>query len=347
MKQKLFLFFTIFSITGIFHAQKQGDFKNDSVKQYIDKTLLLIHNNALNKDKIDWNSLKTEVYNKTKNAENIQAALSVYPYLFEKIEDHHGWLSYKDKNYRWIKNVKRIDNEIVKNAVEKYKKVETVLINKNIGYIRIPGNNDFSTKKMDSIAANIIDEIDKINSGKIKGWIIDLRLNTGGNMYPMIAGISDLIGDNEKIGGFVTSDKKSEGEWILKNGNVYIDDNQVLNRRKLKIPVTKQLPVAVLISGYTASSGEMTAVSMIGRKKTKMFGEDSAGYTTTNEGFKVDANSGLNLAVGYVVDRTGKIYIENVKPDVEITGGDNFENLNKDKKMMASIQWIIEVSKKN
>jgi len=347
MKQKIFLFFTIFSITVVFHAQKQVNFKNDSVKQYIDKTLLLIHNNALNKDKIDWNFLKTEVYNKTKDADNIQAALSVYAYLFEKIEDHHGWLSYKNKNYRWIKKTKRIDNEIVKNAVKKYGKVKAVLINKNIGYIRIPGNNDFSTKKMDSIAANIVDEIDKINSGKIKGWIIDLRLNTGGNMYPMIAGISDLIGDNEKIGGFVTSDKKSEGEWILKNGNIYIDDNQVLNRRKLKIPVTKQLPVTVLISGYTASSGEMTAVSLIGRKKSKMFGEDSAGYTTTNEGFKVDANSGLNLAVGYVVDRTGKLYIENVKPDIEIIGGDNFEDLNKDKKIRASIQWIIEVSKKN
>ena len=41
MKQKIFLFFTIFSITGIFHAQKQVGFKNDSVKQYIDKMELL------------------------------------------------------------------------------------------------------------------------------------------------------------------------------------------------------------------------------------------------------------------------------------------------------------------
>lgn len=347
MKQKLFLLFTVFSMTSIFHAQKQVRFKNDSVKQYIDKTLVLIHDNALNRDKIDWNSLQTEVYNKTKDAENIQAALSVYPYLFEKIEDHHGWLSYKNKNYRWNKSSQRINNETVKNGVKKYGKVEAVLINKNIGYLRIPGNSDFSTKKMDSIAANIVDEIDKINSVKIKGWIIDLRLNTGGNMYPMIAGISDLIGDNEKIGGFVTSDKKSEGVWILKNGNVYIDDNQVLNRRKLKTPVTKQLPVAVLISGFTASSGEMTAISLIGRNKTKLFGEDSAGYTTTNQGFKVDENSGLNLAIGYVVDRTGKIYIENVKPDVEIIGGDNFEEINKDQKVTASIQWIKEMTHKN
>lgn len=344
MKQKFFLLFTIFSITSIFHAQKQVRFKNDSVKQYIDKTLVLIHNNALNKDKIDWNSLQTEVYNKVKDAENIQAALSVYPYLFEKIEDHHGWLSYKNKNYRWTKKSQRIDNDVVSSAIKKYEKVEAVLINNNMGYLRIPGNNDFNTKKMDSIAGNIVDEIDKINSIKIKGWIIDLRLNTGGNMYPMIAGIRDLIGDNEKIGGFVTSDKKSEGEWMLKNGNIYIDDNQVLNRRKVKTPVTKQLPVAVLISGFTASSGEITAISLIGRKKTKIFGEDSAGYTTTNQGFKVDENSGLNLAIGYVVDRTGKIYIENVKPDVEIIGGDNFEEINKDKKITASIQWIKEIS---
>ncbi|SHK89524.1 Peptidase family S41 [Chryseobacterium polytrichastri] len=343
MKQMIFLLFTVFSSTVICHAQQQIHFKNDSVKQYIDKTLVLIHDHALNKDKIDWNSLQTEVYNKTKEAGNIQAALSVYPYLFEKIEDHHGWLSYKNKNYRWIKNVKRLDNEVVKNAVKKYEKVEAVVINKNIGYLRIPGNSDFSTKKMDSIAGNIVDEIDKINSGKIKGWIIDLRLNTGGNMYPMIAGISDLIGDNEKIGGFVTSEKKSEGDWILKNGNIYVDNNQVLNRRKLKVPVGKQLPVAVLISGYTASSGEMTAVSLVGRKNTKMFGEDSAGYTTTNEGFKVDSNSGLNLAVGYVVDRTGKIYIENVKPDMEIIGGDNFEDLNTDKKITASVEWIKKI----
>lgn len=347
MKTKLLILFAVLTISNVMNAQNNVVFKNDSVKQYIDKTLLVIHENALNKDKIDWNSLRQDIYEKTKNAANIQTALPVYSYLFEKIEDHHGWLSYKNKNYRWITNTQKLNNEAVKNAVKKYDKVYATIINKNIGYVRIPGNNDFGAKKMDSIAANIVDEIDKINSNKIAGWIIDLRLNTGGNMYPMMAGISDLIGGNEKIGGFVTSDKKSEGEWLLKDGNMYIDANQVLNRKKLKTPIKKQLPIAVLISGYTASSGEMTAISLIGRKKTKLFGEESAGFTTTNQGFKIDANSGLNLAVGYVVDRTGKIYIENVKPDVEIINGDNFEDLNKDKKISESTKWLKEASKKH
>ncbi|MEO7978919.1 S41 family peptidase [Flavobacterium sp.] len=340
MKKRLLLFLTFITISTVVNAQNEIKFKNDSVKQFIDKTLLVIHDNALNKDKINWQRLRTEVYEKTKEADNIEAILYVYPYLFEKIGDHHGWLSYKNKNYRWNKNSLKPKDEIVKNAVKKYEAVEARLLNKNIGYLRIPGNSDFNGKKMDSIASNIVEEINTINSDKIKGWIIDLRLNTGGNMYPMMAGISDLIGNNEKIGGFITSDNQSDGDWLLKDGNIYVDTNQVLNRQKLKMPVKKQIPIAVLISGYTASSGEMTAIALIGRKNTKVFGEESAGYTTTNQGFEIDKNGGLNLAIGYVTDRNGKIYTNNIKPDFEIIGGDNFENLIEDGKIIKSIKWI-------
>jgi len=33
----------------------------------------------------------------------------------------------------------------------------------------------------------------------IKCWIIELRINTGGNMYPIIAGLSDLIGKGRLV----------------------------------------------------------------------------------------------------------------------------------------------------
>ncbi len=328
-------------ISNVVNAQnKDIQFKNDSVKQFVDETLLIIQKNALNKDKINWATLRKDIYEKTKDASDIDAVLSIYPYLFEKIEDHHGWLSYKSKNYRWNKDNRNRENTAVKNAVNKYKSVYTTLLNKNIGYLRIPGNSDFNAKKMDSIANNIVEEINKVNSNRIKGWIIDLRINTGGNMYPMIAGISDLIGNNEKIGGFITSANEADGDWFLKEGNIYIDTTQVLNRQKLKTPIKKQIPVAVLISCYTASSGEMTAISFIGRKNTKLFGEESAGFTTTNQGFKINENSGLNLAVGYVTDRNGKIYTENIKPDTEILTGDNFEDLLKDRKIINAVKWI-------
>jgi len=48
----------------------------------------------------------------------------------------------------------------------------------------------------------------------------------------------------------------------------------------------------------------------------------------------------LNLAVDYVTDRTGKIYVENIKPDFEVISGDDFENLKYDKKIVESLKWL-------
>ncbi|RZK21353.1 MAG: hypothetical protein EOO86_01320 [Pedobacter sp.] len=55
----------------------------------------------------------------------------------------------------------------------------------------------------------------------IKCWIIELRINTGGNMYPIIAALSDLIGEG-KVGSFLTPDKQSDGNWIIKNASLYV-----------------------------------------------------------------------------------------------------------------------------
>jgi carboxyl-terminal processing protease len=46
------------------------------------------------------------------------------------------------------------------------------------------------------------------------------------------------------------------------------------------------------------------------------------------------------LASGYEEDRNGKIYFQQIDPDIEILGGDNFENLLNDKKIEAAIKWI-------
>lgn len=340
MKKPLFILFSALTVSSICNAQNNNNFRNDSVKRYVDTTLLIIHNNALNRKKTNWDLLESDIYGRTKAAQSIEEILPIYSYIFQKIEDHHGWLSYKDKTYRWNTPSNGFKNEIVKKAISKYEKVYATILKGNIGYLRIPGNSDFSASKMDSIAANIVDEINKVNTGKINGWILDFRLNTGGNMYPMISGVSDFLGTSGKFGSFVTAAGKKDGEWILKNGNIYIDSNQVLNRGKLKKPIKKDIPLVLLISSYTASSGEMTAIAIIGRAKTKVFGEPSAGYTTTNQGFKIDNNSGLNLAVGFVTDRTGKLYNDSIKPDITIWGGDNFEALASDSKIVYSLKWF-------
>jgi len=114
------------------------------------------------------------------------------------------------------------------------KSVVSQVIDKNIGYIRIPGNNDFAFKMVDSIANDITNHINKVNSAKIKG-IIDLRINTGGNMYPILLGLKEFIGsDNIVFGGFRNSKEESSGQWEIKDGKTMIDGIELVRQIPLK-----------------------------------------------------------------------------------------------------------------
>jgi carboxyl-terminal processing protease len=319
------------------HAQPMAD----SVKAFLDKSLTIIQTNAINKDSVNWESLKTQVYQKAAGAQTYEAVLPIYPFIFEQIGDHHGALKYKSKSYYWPMP-SAYSNQVVKQAVKRYDSVKVQNLGNHIGYILLPGNNDFGAKRINEDAIVIRKAIAAVDNKNIKGWIIDLRVNTGGNMYQMLAGLGLLLGDGT-LGGFVNQRNESQGEWIIQNGDIYIDSNRVSNvSPNISFKRKNLIPLAVLISGQTASSGEVVAISTIGRKNTVLIGETSAGYTTSNQGFEINKYAGLNLAVDFDKDRTGKVYRTYIKPNIVINGGDDFENLDKDVKVKRAVEWILK-----
>jgi carboxyl-terminal processing protease len=311
----------------------------DSVKSYLDKSLSIIEQNALNNKDIDWNKLRKDVYDKASDAQQYEDILNIYPFIFERINDHHGSLKFRSRTYSWNKPLQNESSMAIKLATKKYTTVRSERICKDIGYILVPGNSDFRGQHMDSITKSIKKAIAMVNDKNIKGWIIDLRVNTGGNMYPMIAGLNDFIGEG-KVGGFLTPTYQPDGNWIIKNGTFFVDSIKVTAVKYDGYPIKPNMPIAILISGNTASSGEMTAISTIGRKKSIVIGEISAGFTTSNLGFKLNDYSGLNLAVDYASDRKGKIYPKNIEPDIIVLNGDNFETLREDLKVIKAVSWI-------
>jgi carboxyl-terminal processing protease len=279
------------------------------------------------------------VYQKASGASRYEDVLPIFPYIFEQIDDHHGNLKFKNNTYGWNKKDGNKINEIIKAATRKYSFIHSERIGKDIGYILIPGNSDFRSKHIDSITTAIKNAIAKVHDKNIRGWIIDLRVNTGGNMYPMIAGLADLIGEG-RVGGFVTPGNQPDGDWIIKKGTFYVDSQKVSSVKYVGYPINKNIPIVILTSGNTASSGEMTAITTIGRPKSVLIGESTGGYTTINLGFSLNEYSGLNLAVDYAADRNGKVYPKNIQPDVVVADGDNFESLMLDKKVKAALSWL-------
>ncbi len=62
------------------------------------------------------------------------------------------------------------------------------------------------------------------DSKNLLGWIVDLRWNSGGNMWPMIAGIGPLLG-NGTYGYFID---ENESSWGYQNGASVINGNPVV-----------------------------------------------------------------------------------------------------------------------
>lgn len=337
MKAISFLFCILFISGYDIKAQVQIP---DSVRSFLDKSLDIVQANSISRDSIDWPELRKRIYQKTADARTFEDILPVYPFLFEQIGDHHGALKFKGKSFYW-KHSAAYHNQTVIAAVKLYDTVIVKLLSGKTGYILLPGNSDFSSRHINQDAQKIRDAISAFDENNIKGWIIDLRVNTGGNMYQMLAGLGNLIGDGN-IGAFINQHQQQEGVWSIRDGNIYIDTLQVSNIARLKEVRNKLKPIAILISGQTASSGEVVAISLIGRKKTVLIGENSAGYTTANQGFEINKDAGLNLAVGFDADRLGHIYKSYISPAAIIEGGDNFENLDWDKKIIAVKKWFLK-----
>ncbi|TGE23677.1 hypothetical protein E5K00_00250 [Hymenobacter aquaticus] len=338
--RKLFFVPLFLSLATAAQAQHNSYGITDSVKTYLDKSLDVFQTYALHRAEVDWPRLRETAYAKAAGATTYEALTPLYPFLFEQVQDHHGWYSFRGKKYGWSKPTPPYANAAVLDELKKKPGVRVRILNKNVGYLLIPGNSDFGMSNVTANAQAIRDSICRVQQGRrLKGWIVDLRLNDGGNMYPMLAGLGSLLGDG-LLGGFVEPRGESSGQWIIRKGDMYVDTNRVTRVLDRCPSPKKNVPVAVLLSGRTASAGEVVAISFAGRPNARSFGEPSAGYTTANDGHKLPGGAGLTLAGTYEVDRNSRAYIDKVLPDVEIIGGDNFTTFADDQKIRAALRWL-------
>jgi len=155
--------------------------------------------------------------------------------------------------------------------------------------------------------------------------IIDLRKNTGGDMGPMITGLSPLLKDGYLM-SFVMKDN-SEHKVYIKNGEVIGAGTHVRVKNRQYIKVDN---IAVLISSQTASSGEITALSFDGLNNCQFFGEASAGYTTSNNSIELYDGVILNITSSKLKTRTGTLYDNNpIIPDIKT-----------DSPYIEAIEWL-------
>lgn len=202
----------------------------------------------------------------------------------------------------------------------------------NIAYIHVPtfsSLDPFLVRKSVDSLQGLIQRLDNVN---LKGWVIDLSQNSGGNSFAMIPGLGPLLGDGP-CGQSISADGTCK-TLFYKQGLIGWDDD--LDTLVVSPYYVKKdsLPIAIIYSSRTASSGEAVALAFRGKENCRSFGQETAGLTTRVDNFVLSDSASLNLATAYKADRNGILFKgTKIPPDLYTE--------KYDESLSMSIKWIL------
>ncbi|MES2304865.1 MAG: S41 family peptidase [Gemmatimonadota bacterium] len=214
------------------------------------------------------------------------------------------------------------------------------LIMEKLGYLHVPQRGGAAVALADSLHSAIA----TLSSSGVCGWIVDLRDNGGGNMWPMLAGIGPLLGDS-LVGSFGTANEASF--WYYQHGvsGLWRHGGQLDTLSKITVSLTqlseRYPPLAVLLDSGTGSSGEAIAIAFSGRPNTRSFGSATAGFATVNRGAKLADGANMVVTTGHNTDRTGKRFLDQVVPDVSIPSPPSGWPTPRDRVARTAAAWLL------
>tara|TARA_B100000780_G_C21125579_1_gene456618 strand:- start:5467 stop:6501 length:1035 start_codon:yes stop_codon:yes gene_type:complete len=251
----------------------------------------LMRENVITRDEIDWLALKVSTLQILGDSPTLQERNEAISHLLIQTKTNHSF--YRDADS---------DRIIYESVLNCRVDVETLHPTKtDIGYIKVDSFSSSDKEMMTIFAQSIADQLYKEDERELKGWIVDLTHNSGGNMWPMLAGLSPLLG-NGVHGFFISPDGKSIS-WGTHHGRS-ISGNHIRASLKQRYRVkNNDIPIAVLVSKKTASSGEAVLISFKGFKKSRFFGQHSCGQSTSNRRFLLKNGDQLLLTTSTFADR--------------------------------------------
>ncbi|RQO57175.1 hypothetical protein DBR47_15140 [Paucibacter sp. KBW04] len=192
-----------------------------------------------------------------------------------------------------------------------------------LAVLKLDGFPSIQPEQMRLAASHLRDQLLLALAQSPCGLVLDLRANTGGNMYPMLAGLAALLPE-----GPVLSFEDARGRrepLLLQNGQLrYAQTNPMGEGAEAALPSAdpawRSHAVAVLGGPFTGSSGEMVLIAFKARANTRFFGQPSAGVNTGNSVHALRHGGLLALAGVRTLDRQGRLYSGPIAPD-EISGG--------------------------
>ena len=185
-----------------------------------------------------------------------------------------------------------------------------------IGYVRV-GAFSGTSDQANALARQIQDTIASRDRDDLIGWIVDLRSNGGGNMWPMIAGLGPILGEGPL--GYFIGPTGNETLWEYRGGASRSGGNAITTVSPPYVLRRQQPRVAVLSDNRIASSGEATLIAFRQRANTRSFGQPTCGLSTANTTNPLSDGATFTITTSVMADRLKNRFGDSIAPDEVIT----------------------------
>ncbi|RYF62611.1 MAG: peptidase S41, partial [Cytophagaceae bacterium] len=194
--------------------EKEPTVTSGVAQAYLDEVVNLMKTNSINRKTIDWTALKAKVDAQAQGAQTIADTYSAIQLGLTLLGDNHSmYYTTTGTPIYGTRTVSCTDVNVV-----------TGTMYKGVGYIKVStfdGGGSEATK----FAQSIQDAIKAADSDSSIGWIVDLRGNAGGNMWPMIAGVGPLLGQG--ICGYFIDPDGTASAWSYQGGGSFLNQAEI------------------------------------------------------------------------------------------------------------------------
>lgn len=304
-----------------------GEGMSPEARTYLREALSFMEQSSLRREQIDWPALRSTAF---KQAGAAQTAAETYRAIA-------GAVGALGDGHSWFRSPEETDEDLGA-SVSQFHGLKGRRLLGGMGYISLPG-----VLGDDETLAAYVEQgqasVTAADGGRACGWIVDLRRNSGGNMWPMLTVVASILGDGP-VGAYVRNDG-TKIAWTIKDRAPRLD-GQKFPWEPLSPVARKNPAVAVLTSRQTASSGEAIRLAFRGRPSTRSFGQPTFGVPTNIAIQRLSDGATIGVTDAQGADRTGRTYDGPVTPDEAVPDQRQGFGTKTDQAVNAATAWLAD-----
>lgn len=294
---------------------------NPEAATELSAAITILKTRHMNRDRIDWATVEAAAFEAAKNATTAAETYPAIRSIIKQLGEKHTHLLPAD----WVKA--RNSGVQVGNVSPPYfKRPEAWLLAERMVLLRVPGFESTEANDRSYVSA-LRSAIRRHAATGVCRFVVDLRGNGGGNLYPMLNGLKSLLG-SEPYGFWVIS-PTARMPWRVPDRPLESDHAADYADPPPALPNAR---IAVLIDAETGSSGEFTAMAFEGLPQARLFGEPSAGFLTANEPMALPDGGEIAVSTAWASDRLGTAYRETITPQENTLAGQQT--------VEAAVRWL-------